>query len=253
MTEFLHLEKGYHVHVYETGPDGNLSLHSLFNYFQDIASHHAVLLGYGRDDLLRNNTIWVLSRIYAGIVRMPAWGSDIVIKTWPRGIDRLFALRDYEVRSSEGVLLASATSSWLIVDVTTRRIQRPDETLSRFRPEIYGGNALPRNAGKLEPVETEGSATSPFRVSISDLDINRHTNNVGYLKWVTDSYNLEFILNKVPKSAEINYLAESHYNEEVIVITSESAGDGSIRNHSVRRTGDSVELCRMQICWDNHN
>ncbi|MGB8489953.1 MAG: acyl-ACP thioesterase domain-containing protein [Bacteroidales bacterium] len=253
MNEFLHLEKGYHVHVYETGPDGNLNLHSLFNYFQDIASHHAVSLGYGRDDLLRNNTIWVLSRIYAEIASMPAWGTDIVITTWPRGIDRLFALRDYEVRSPEGDLIASATSSWLIVDATTRRIQRPDETLSRFRSEIPEGNALPRNAGKLEPAEAEGSATSPFRVSISDLDINRHTNNVGYLKWVTDSYDLEFILDKVPRSAEINYLAESHYNEEVIIITSGSAGYRNIRNHSVRRTGDSVELCRVQICWDNHN
>lgn len=44
------LEKEYQVHVYETGPDGRLNLYSLFDYFQDIASDHAVQLGFGRDD-----------------------------------------------------------------------------------------------------------------------------------------------------------------------------------------------------------
>ncbi len=43
------LEKEYSVHVYETGPDGKLNLHTLFDYFQDIASDHALMLGYGRE------------------------------------------------------------------------------------------------------------------------------------------------------------------------------------------------------------
>ena len=48
-------EKEYRVHVYDTGPDGRVSLTSLFNYMQDIASDHAEMLGFGRDDLMRDN------------------------------------------------------------------------------------------------------------------------------------------------------------------------------------------------------
>ena len=48
-------EKEYRVHVYETGPDGKLNLYSFFDYLQDIASDHAVRLGYGRDDLMKSN------------------------------------------------------------------------------------------------------------------------------------------------------------------------------------------------------
>ena len=96
--ELLQFEKEYRVHVYETRPDGKLNLYSLFNYMQDIASDHAIKLGFGRDDLMRDNRFWVLSRIYAVINKWPLWEDLIIIKTWPNGTDKLFALRNYEVK-----------------------------------------------------------------------------------------------------------------------------------------------------------
>ena len=251
--EFLKLEKEYPVHVYETGPDGKLNLYSLFDFFQDIASDHAVSLGYGRDDLLKNNNFWVLSRIYAEISHFPQWGETIIIKTWPRGTDRLFALRDFEVRYPGSEKIALATSSWLIIDQTTRRIQRPDDTLTRYRSEVLGGNALPRNAMKLEPAGGSGRISRSFSVKISDLDINLHTNNVRYLKWVTDSYDLDFILDNVPLSAEINYLAESRINEDICIRISGDNEKSGVYNHSVTRVRDNVELCRIRIQWNNNH
>ena len=56
---------------------------------------------------------------------------------------------------------------------------------------------------------TDGTISPIFRVKVSDLDVNLHTNNVRYLKWVSDTYDLDFVMNNVPQSAEINYLAES--------------------------------------------
>jgi medium-chain acyl-[acyl-carrier-protein] hydrolase len=251
--DFLKLEKEYPVHVYEIGPDGKLNLYSLFDFLQDIASDHAVKLGYGKDDLLKNNNFWVLSRIYAVISHRPQWGETIIIKTWPRGTDRLFALRDFEVHYPDGRSVALATSSWLIVDRTTRRIQRPDNTLTRYRSEVIGGNALPRNAMKLEPAAAEGRNTLSFNVKVSDLDINMHTNNVRYLKWVTDSYDLDFIMNNIPLSAEINYLAESRFNEDICIRISEEKERGNVISHSVTRTSDNTELCRIRIQWINNH
>ena len=100
--ESLRFEKEYRVHVYETGPDGRLNLYSLFNYLQDIASDHAVKLGFGRDDLMRDNRFWVLSRMYAEISEWPKWEDNIIVKTWPAGTDKLFALRNYEVTFPDG-------------------------------------------------------------------------------------------------------------------------------------------------------
>jgi len=251
--ELLKYEKNYMVHVYETGPDGRLNLYSLFDYLQDIASDHAVRLGYGRDDLLKENNFWVLSRIYAEISLWPVWGESLVVKTWPRGTERLFALRDYEVRYSDGRCIARATSSWLIVDRNTRRIQRPDNTLSMYNSDLPRETALTRNATKLEPVVSETQSKTLLKVRISDLDLNLHTNNTRYLKWVIDSYDLDFMINNVPLSAEINYLSESHYNDNISILVSDNKETGSVFDHSIMRTSDNTELCRVRIRWaKNH-
>ena len=251
--DLLQFEKEYRLHVYETGPDGKLNLYSLFNYMQDIASDHAIKLGFGRDDLMRDNRFWVLSRIYAVINEWPLWEESIILKTWPNGTDKLFALRNYEVRYPDGRHIASGTSSWLILDQTTKKVQRPDSILSRYNPNLHTDASPVRYATKIDPSTENGVESTVFRIKVSDLDVNLHTNNVRYLKWVSDTYNLDFIMNNNPQSAEINYLAESKFDEEIRIRTSVENNDDSFYNHSIFRTNDNKELCRIRIGWKKCN
>jgi medium-chain acyl-[acyl-carrier-protein] hydrolase len=251
--DLLQFEKEYRIHVYETGPDGKLNLYSLFNYMQDIASDHAIKLGFGRDDLMRDNHFWVLSRIYAVINDWPLWEESIILKTWPNGTDKLFALRNYEARYPDGRHIASGTSSWLILDQTTKKVQRPDSILSRYNPNLHTDVSPVRYATKIDPSAENGFKSQVFRIKVSDLDVNLHTNNVRYLKWVCDTYNLDFIMNNNPQSAEINYLAESKFDEEIMIRTSGENNDNSFYNHSIFRTNDNKELCRIRIGWKKCN
>jgi medium-chain acyl-[acyl-carrier-protein] hydrolase len=249
----LQFEKEYRVHVYETGPDGKLNLYSLFNYMQDIASDHAVRLGFGRDDLMRDNRFWVLSRIYAVIDLWPLWGDTIILRTWPNGTDKLFALRNYEVTYPDGRHIASGTSSWLILDQTTKKVQRPDSALSFFNTNLHAGQSVLRYSTKIDPASENGQFSTHFRIKVSDLDVNLHTNNVRYLKWVCDNYSLDFLMNNDPQSAEINYLAESRFDEEITIRTSSDDDKGSHFNHSIFRINDNKELCRIKIEWEKGN
>lgn len=242
-------EKEYRIHVYETRPDGKVNLHSLFNYLQDIASDHAIKLGFGREDLLRENRFWVLSRMYAEIDRLPEWEDSVIVRTWPNGTDKLFALRNFEISFRDGTHIASATSSWLILDRFTRKVQRPDAILERFYSDLHPNRSPIRYASKLEPAADYDKIMETYRIKVSDLDINLHTNNVKYLAWVTDSYNLEFVMQNIPRSVEINYLAESQFDEEIVIQTAKEKQNGSVFNHSVLRTSDNRELCRIRIGW----
>lgn len=253
MMDLLQYEKEFRVHVYETGPDGKLNLYSLFNYMQDIASDHAVKLGFGRDDLMRDNRFWVLSRMYAVINEWPLLEDSIVVKTWPNGTDKLFALRNYEVKYPDGRLIASGISSWLILDRTTKKIQRPDSILTQYNPNLHAENSSVRCASKLEQAAEDGRISEGFSIKISDLDVNLHTNNVRYLKWVTDTYDLKFVMKNVSQSVEINYLAESLYNEEIIIRTSVEKENSNFYNHSIFRINDNKELCRIRIEWKADN
>ena len=250
--ELFQFEKAYKIPVYDTGPDGKLSLFSLFNYLQDAASEHAEKLNFGRDDLLKKNQFWVLSRIVAEVNLWPVWEETVVVRTWPRGTDKLFAIRDYEVFYPNGRHIASGSSSWLIVDRTTKKIQRPDEILTRFNSEISIKNSLGRNAGKVPPLPENVSMSDLIKIKVSDLDVNLHTNNVKYIKWVTDTYDLDYILNHAPVSLEVNYLAESVFGEEVFIRTEEEENKAFL-NHSIVRSSDNKELCRMRINWKDCN
>jgi acyl-ACP thioesterase len=247
--ELMQFEKEYNVHVYETGPDGKLSLCSLFNYLQDIASDHAIKLGFGRDDLMRENRFWVLSRMYAETEALPEWGDRVSVTTWPNGTDKLFALRNFEVRSSDGRHIASASSSWLILDRTTRKVQRPDAILSRFYSDLVPNHTPLRYASRLDYEDDAGESKQDYRIKISDLDVNLHTNNVRYLTWANDCYSLEFMMKNVPMSVEINYLAESQFDEDIVIRTSSGRNGRSAYQHSIVRTSDSKELCRIEIKW----
>ena len=246
--ELSQFEKEYKIPVYDTGPDGKLSLYSLFNYLQDIASEHAARLKFGRDDLMKENHFWVLSRIVAEIDLWPEWEETIIVRTWPRGTYKLFAIRDYDVLYPDGRHIASGSSSWLVVDRTTKKIQRPDEMLTRFNSEISIKNSLGRNAGKVAPLSENGPKSDNIKIKVSDLDVNFHTNNVRYIKWVTDTYDLDWVLNHIPVSLEVNYLAESVFGEDIF-IRSESVNNDFSLNHSVVRSVDNKELCRMRIDW----
>jgi acyl-ACP thioesterase len=103
-----------------------------------------------------------------------------------------------------------------------------------------------RYASKLEFAESEVKNSDKFKVKISDLDINLHTNNVKYLQWVSDSYDIDFIKQNSLYSTEINYLSESFYNDEVYLQT--RTDTDNYYNHSVMRS-DGKELCRIRLGW----
>jgi len=73
--------------------------------------------------------------------------------------------------------------------------------------------------------------------------------NVKYLTWVSDFYDPDLIMKNFFRSVEINYLAESQFNEEIVIKTSEEKNNGLIFNHSVFRSSDGRELCRIRIEW----
>jgi medium-chain acyl-[acyl-carrier-protein] hydrolase len=244
-------EKEYIIHVYETGPDGRLNIFSMFNFMQDIASEHAIKLGFGRDDLLKKNNFWVLSRMYVEIREWPVWEEKIIVRTWPNGTDKLFAMRNYKVEYPNGKHIASGTSSWLIVDLTTKRIQRPGELLSQFSSVFQSDKSPVRSAEKLQDRFAGKESSAKFRVQVSDLDINLHTNNANYLKWIYNTYDLNFVINHHPCSVEINYLAESKFEDEIVIFS--STGGDNINDHMILRTSDNKELCRIRIGWEKHS
>lgn len=245
MEEIL-FEKEYEVHSYDSNSDSKLSLFGLFSYLQDIAGRHASILNFGRDDLLRSNKFWALSRIICKIERLPLWNETVKLRTWPLGIDGIFAIRNYQILDSKNLVIAEASSSWIILDGDSRRPVRPDTYIENLKNAASVENFSCRIAKKLPPAGSGIYRSELHKVKYSDLDINMHVNNAKYIQWVVDSYPLEYIKTHEAREVEVNYLAEVTPGDEYNITAEEKE---EVFYHSVVKDNMKREACRVRIKW----
>lgn len=176
----------------------------LCSYFQEVASEHALRLGVGYQQLEAQRMFWVLSRLLLQVEKMPAWHEEITIETWAKGTKRLFALRDFRVRNAAGEVLCTATSYWLILHMDSRRPVRPDPFFSRLK---HQEDAVKTEADKLEEASREAELYR-LQVQYADLDHNRHVNNLRYIAWMFNCFDLAYYEQYQLREMQINFLSE---------------------------------------------
>ena len=188
------------------------------------------------------NISWVLTRLKVKMSRFPKWGETVSILTFPRGGRRIVAWRDFVLTGADGEELGRATSEWMLIDLSSRKVVAIPEAVfaaaNTVREPVFGDEPLPK-------LRWECSVESPdalvFRARRGDIDLNGHVNNVHYVEWLMEGR---------PDSAgpcrelEIVFKSETLAGEEVRVESVETelgafvhrvyAPDG--RDHVLART-----------------
>lgn len=226
---------------------GKLSTSYLFWQIQDIAWEHAEMLGVGFDNLQKEEQFWVLSRMLIKIDRRPAWGEKFTIETWPTGSDGFLAHRDIRFIDENGKHIIKATTSWLILDVKTKRILRFED----FRDfPFHDERVFEDFAGKVKPPKSdETSAFSP--VLFNEIDVNQHFNSGRYLERIIDSYDFGFHEDFELKELEINFVKEGVPADNLSV--KKQFLDKNNHICSVVRESDGANLIRARLVWDSRN
>lgn len=195
------------------------------NIAQEMANLDAVRLGFGYDRLLELNTIWVLSRMEVRFLRAPVWRETVEIDTWHKGKDGIFSLRDFLIRNENGTEnLVAATSSWLIIDLKTRRIQRPQLLFDNTTlTEKKDRHAIETPCAKIEgPDRKMLQPAGQKTVSYSDIDFNGHVNNAKYLEWAMDHlYPTQVSSHKVDRF-RINFNNEAHLTDHIAMMATQT-------------------------------
>ncbi len=241
-------KKKYSVYSYEVDTNANAPVTAIANYIQDIAAKHAEVLGWGFEEMLNKNQYWVLYRLRIEMSRYPIWREEIMVETWPSGIDRLFANRDFRIMDSKNEVIGNATSNWLIIDRSNRRPQNPrslHDTLPGLKISPDGKSVV-----KLPPVEHGKTGTS-YRVKYSDLDQNNHVNSVKYIQWITDSYPEDFCAKNRIVNFEINYLSESSIGDKIEIETVCLNQSLQSYHHMLYNADHKKEVCRARVTWEH--
>ncbi len=233
---------------YDVSLNGQTKFYTLCNILLDSAAIHANKYGFGFHDMRKENVYWVLSRFHIIMHEYPSMDDQIKVETWPKGVNKLFFMRDYRILSADDRLLTTATTAWLVLDGNTGRPKKMEEKSRLHSFLIDDFHAIEQVPDKL-PQITEPDRQMPVTARYSDLDINKHVNAVKYIEWVQDCYPQEIYEKQNVKEFQINYQAETRYGEKVqIRIRKSSAADPFDYFEGIRTSEDNAAFrARIQF------
>ncbi len=191
---------------FDTDMSATLKPASFLNYAQEAANIHADYLGVGYDSMHVTRKGWVLARMHVIFHKLPKWREHINVQSWHKGANGFQFFRDFVVFDKEGTeKLISATTSWLVIDIDTRRLSKYPE-LSDDEGKCIKEDVIAETAPKITmPKDVEPLHVMTHAVCYSDLDMNGHVNNVKYTEWSMNAIELDVVNNKSLKELVINF------------------------------------------------
>lgn len=213
------IENGYEekITVKYSEIDQNLAMKpfALLNFLQDIASKNAEDWGFGYSYIHPKNYAWFLIKYRMEFEEYPFDIQELTLKTEPRGYNRLFAFRDFELYQNNK-LLGRMHSMWSVVDIDSRSIV-PVATAIPQNPHMvpFEKREDDLSFAKITAV-TNPSLEKEFEVRYNDLDVNGHANNGNYIVWAFEPLTFEFKNSHKIKTIDMIYKKEAKYGEELI-------------------------------------
>lgn len=227
--------------------DQNLAMKpfALLNFLQDIASKNAEDWGFGYSYIYPKNYAWFLIKYRMEFEDYPFDIQDLILKTEPRGYNKLFAYRDFELYKSEK-LLGRMHSMWSLVDIETRSmvpissviIDNPRMTQFQKRDDDLCFNKI--------TTITNPSIEKEFEVRYNDLDVNGHANNGNYIVWALEPLSFDFKNTHKIKTIDMIYKKEAKFGEKLI--SQIEFKDEHTTLHRLQNL-NGEDLFLLECCW----
>ena len=219
---------------------GKLTLASLIEFLMEAAGRHADGNGFGIRQLNEFNASWVVLQLGMEINYYPAQYDEIKISTWIEKIQPIKTIRNFCIENTQGELIASATSEWIMMDLTQRK---PKDLLSLEGFQKFAtGKDSP--AGKLEKLPlVKGELVDKITVKYGDIDLNGHVNSIRYIQWLCNCFDLSDYLEKQIERFDIHYISELHENDNIKIFREEKEKN----NFYFEIANDKKTACKARI------
>ena len=248
--EYLSYKQSFVTSVDELDYREMLKPSAVLQYFQDLATTHAGILGIGYKDLIAQDKCWVISRLSYRIGKYPSLGDEITVTTYPKKPRIVDVNRDYYVTDKSGETIITGTSKWCVLSFSDRKIKKCNDLFpydeSKYNPldPFENGNGKVKSLSELG---VEIKLGGEFTVGITDLDRNRHMNNARYGDAVLNSCGMDELNEKSIKSFDINFINELLVGDKYTVGRADA--DGGTYFEAVKSDGKTV-VFRAFIGWE---
>lgn len=215
MNNFYQIE--YNVKYSEVDSNYLMRLDHVVTHFQDITGLHSNEMEIdGKTLLEKSNAFWVLTRLKMRVHRFPEFEETVQIETWPTMAKGVRFDRDYKI-SKDGMPLISCISEWCTLDYDTKKPRRVDT--------IHYPHTMPHrldrsDAGPIIRFKESVDKTNinhTYRSSFIDIDTNKHTNNIAYLRIILNCFSPDEFAELTIDEIQVSFLSQTFYGDEITI------------------------------------
>ena len=207
MKEF---SKTYYLAAGECNPQGELPLTLLMTRIIEVATLHANSWGVGYERLIRDNQVWVLSRVAIEMTGYPKVNTNYTLTTWIEDYNRHFSQRNMRLDDENGNPLGYVRTIWMVIDMNTRA-SVDIEKLGYIRENVSDIPCPIEPQSRLRPIE-QGHAVD-YTFGYMDCDFNRHVNTVRYLSLLMNMFDMDCYDHYFIRRMELSFIKETRYGE----------------------------------------
>ena len=210
----------------EADADGKIGMYGYLSYFQDAAATY--MHRFDWDNYVvheRYGVAWIYTKYRMQLFAKAIYDAPLDVECWIEPTNHSFTIyHAIEIRK-RGILLARGRLESCLVDLESGRIARlerigydPELALKRMNPVEPFSKITPSAEG-MEEIYSH-------RVRYSDLDNNRHMNNLRYVPLLLDAYSLEHYDEHALTDMEIHYREQCFYDEELKICRQDEGKNG---------------------------
>jgi len=235
----------FHIESYVCDFTEKATITVMTRFLLDAASIHAQQREFGYEHILKDNVVWVLSRLSIQIDEYPRHNQDLTVETWIETVSRFFTQRCFCFIDQSGKIIGYARTIWAALDMQTRH----SIDIPSWRPDMLQYV----DSEKLCPIEKMSKiphidgieSNMGYTVRYSDIDINKHLNSIKYIEHAINIFDLDFFQEKIINKFEIVFLAEGMFGDKLKLYKQNLS-----ENEFIIDTKKGEEsICRIRIIW----
>jgi len=228
-----HYKREITINYRDCNTEKNVFLHYILGIFSEIAGDESLANGTTYEGLKDVDMVFLITRMSIRFHKTPKCDETIVFTTWYRTTEGKFYLRDCDVRSPDGELLASCSGTWARIDINEHKVLEPKEhsdlSLSSF------ANKADSPECKKVVSDSELPVIGYRPVYYTDLDCNYHINNSVYSRIATDFLPSEY------QSLEVRDYVINFSKETSIVDSLEIRGGKTADGYIIQGFCDGIQ------------
>ncbi len=234
----------FKIQTFQVDSYGKAKISAVCNWLQEVASSHAMELGFSQSHLHKKGLMWALYRFRVMLTRTPDEGEELEWTTWVSKMKGPFSEREYKVVDNRGNEIIKATSLWFSLNKATRKPQEIGSIGKRL--ELKFGPKSIEGPEKIQ-IPKEMDVIGKTTVNYFHMDTNHHVHNVSYIELILGALQKDTWETKEVMQLDINYLKE--INEFHHELTISRANGGLNKDVFIITDNSSTLLASLMIHW----